>query len=431
MTQVQTSAASTNGIRGGHAPDFARPHIRDAAAALGDGELTDAAIARHIAPLFSRVLQRREIYLANHSLGRPLDATADDVQAAMDAWYTDMDDAWSPWLNQIMRFRAGVAHLIGAARTECIVPKTSAGQGLRAVINAIPKDKPRIVATRGEFDSIDFILKTYAHRDRAEVIWVEPASNDGVPLYTADAIAAAINAAGAVDLVIVSQIVFATGQMIESLDQVVAAAKRAGALSLLDTYHSAGVIPVGFHALGFDFAIGGSYKYTRGGPGACWLAINPRHLTDSPDPALRTLDTGWFAKRDTFSYHRTEDPQLAAGGDAWLESTPPILTAYQAIAGLELTLAIGVDRLRNHNLAKQDRLAAYLREAGVPTRGLPARGAFLLVPHTDAAAFAERLKQRGVNIDVRNNHARYCPDILTTDAELRTAAQISAECLGS
>jgi kynureninase len=43
---------------------------------------------------FSRVLERDEIYLANHSLGRPPDRMAEDVRAALDAWYRDMDGAW-------------------------------------------------------------------------------------------------------------------------------------------------------------------------------------------------------------------------------------------------------------------------------------------------------------------------------------------------
>ena len=56
--------------------------IETALAALGPGPLSEDAVRAHIAPLFSRVLaaNRDRIYLANHSLGRPLDATEDDVR---------------------------------------------------------------------------------------------------------------------------------------------------------------------------------------------------------------------------------------------------------------------------------------------------------------------------------------------------------------
>ncbi len=130
---------------------------------------------------------------------------------------------------------------------------------------------------------------------------------------------------------------------------------------LLDVYHALGVFPVDVAALDVDFAVGGSYKYLRGGPGACFLYLHPRHL----DGSLRTLDTGWFAKRDPFAYLRPDPPQYAAGGDAFLESTPPVLPFYQARAGQRLVLALGVERLRAHSLALQQRLVGLLRERGV------------------------------------------------------------------
>src|ERR1700747_591609 len=112
---------------------------------------------------FSRVLERDEIYLANHSLGRPPDRMADDVRAALDAWYRDMDGAWRLWLEARERFRSLTGQLIGAPSADCVVPKTSAGQGLRAVLNALP-GKPRVLTTDAEFDSLDFILRVYRER---------------------------------------------------------------------------------------------------------------------------------------------------------------------------------------------------------------------------------------------------------------------------
>ncbi|MEN0020897.1 MAG: aminotransferase class V-fold PLP-dependent enzyme, partial [Planctomycetota bacterium] len=318
--------------------------IAEAVANLGDGPLTEESLAAHIHPLFSRVQQglreRDEIYLANHSLGRPLDRMADDVRAALDAWYETMDDAWQPWEDAMHRYRGVVANLIGCADPRAVVTKTSAGQGLRAVLNAMETTRPRIVTTTGEFDSIDFILKTYAHRGRADIAWVGP---DDAGLFQAERIIEAISSD--TDLVVVSQICYATGQVIEHLPSIIERAHAAHALVVIDTYHSAGAMPVGFGDLGADFAIGGNYKYTRGGPGACWLAINAQHLSASSSPGMRTLDTGWFAKAGTMEFERPDQPLLGSGGDAWLESTPPVLAFVQALAGLELTTALGPARL--------------------------------------------------------------------------------------
>lgn len=401
-----------------------------------EGPLTEAHLQAHVWPLFSRVLTEgpKAIYLANHSLGRPLDQTARDVQEALDAWYATLDHAWGPWMNEIQRFRASIATLIGAARPDCIVPKTAAGQGLRAVLNTFP-DMPRVVATAGEFDSMDFILRTYHHKQRASVRWVPQRPSPDTtspPRILIDDVVAAIRD-DKPHLVLVSHVYFATGQILDPAP-IVAAAHEAGSLVMLDCYHSAGVIPIQFDDLGADFAVGGSYKYTRGGPGACWLAIHPKHLATGNMPEqegkLRTLDTGWFAKKDTFKYERPSEPLLSAGGDAWLESTPAILPFYQARAGLELTLAMGIDRLRAYSLKQQALLATHLAARGVHVSGpSPHQGAYLLLPHADAPRFCERLlaSGRGVNADSRQGFVRFCPDILTTDAELPEAADIIAQ----
>src|SRR5215469_14852801 len=164
--------------------------IAEAVGALGTGPLTEAAIAAHVAPLFSRVLERRRsaIDLANHSLGRPLDATAFDVAEAIDLWQTRLGDAWDAWLAELDAYRSRLARLLGAPRADCVVPKTSAGQGLRAILNSYQR-VPRVIATRGEFDSIDVILRQYARRGRIALEFVEP-HEDG--LFAADDLLAAV-----------------------------------------------------------------------------------------------------------------------------------------------------------------------------------------------------------------------------------------------
>lgn len=406
--------------------------IANAVSALGSGELTEASLQQHIAPLFSRVSLRSEIYLANHSLGRPMDLLADDVREALDAWYTDMDGAWDVWMKEMTTFRTNIASLIGLSRADAVVPKISAGQGLRAVLNALPMEWPVVVATRGEFDSIDFILKTYAVRNSASVRWVEPRAVPGKPpsIHRAD-IVQAINES-APDLVVISHVYYATGQVLEGVEQIIQAAHAKGSLVLLDVFHSAGVIPVGFERLDADFAIGGSYKYTRGGPGAAWLAIHPKHLeTNGASPKFRTLDTGWFAKRDTFGFQRPEEPLLADGGDAWLEATPAPLPLFQARSGLQLVLALGVDRLRRFSLHQLGDLQSLLQERGVACArggGTPElSGAFLLIPHADASKACDALKAAGVNVDARLGHLRLCPDVVTTRDEMERAAAIIAK----
>ena len=395
--------------------------IAAAVAAMGDGPLTEDAIARHVAPLFSRVLARnvRQIYLANHSLGRPLDATTSDVAEAITLWQTQLGGAWSGWADEMAAHRSRLAQLLGAPRSDCVVPKVSAGQGLRAILNTYDT-VPRVVATQGEFDSIDVILREYARRGRIALRLVE-ARRDG--MFVAEDLDSAVRAGA--DLVVLSQVLFNSGQLLPGLPALIATARGVGAKVLLDVYHSLGVMPVDVTALDVDFAVGGAYKYLRGGPGACFLYLHPRHLEGS----LATLDIGWFAKRDPFTYQRPDPPAWAAGGDAFLESTPPIVTWYQARAGQIFTLAVGVERLRMLSQALQRRLVRLLAAEGVNAMGGSGdRGAFCVLSfETRDQGAAQRcvlaLGERGLACDARGFWLRLCPDLLTTDEELVRAAR--------
>lgn len=396
-----------------------------AVAALGPGALREESLAQHVAPLFSRVLDayRPNAYFANHSLGRPLDATARDVAEAVALWQTRLGDAWDAWSAEIEAYRGRLAQLLNAPRADCVVPKTSAGQGLRTILNSYDA-VPRVVATRGEFDSIDLILRQYALRGRIRLRLIEPREHG---LFEAADVQDAI-VAGA-DLVVVSHILFNTGQMLPRLAETIAAAHDAGARVLVDVYHSLGVVPVDIQSLDADFAVGGSYKYLRGGPGAAYLYLHPRHLEGSMKP----LDIGWFAKKDVFQYRRPDPPEFGAGGDAFLESTPPVLTYYQARAGQLFTLAIGVERLREYSLLQLRRLASMLETKGIASGGgTKDRGAFVVVSFEGradgtATRCARELSARGVVCDARGPWLRLCPDVLTTAAEIDRAVEALSE----
>jgi len=396
--------------------------IDAAIAALDSGPLTENALQRHVAPLFSRhkLAYGDRIYLANHSLGRPLDATEDDMREGLSLWYAELGGAWDRWKTEVDAYRARLARLLGAPRPDTIVPKTSAGQGLRAVLNTYD-NVLRVVATRGEFDSLDVILREYARRGRIRLNLVEP-REDGW-FNTRDIIAAIVEP---IDLVVVSEVFFNSGQRLGDIAKIVSATHAAGGKLLLDIYHSLGVFPVDVAAMNVDFAVGGGYKYLRGGPGACFLYVHPRHL----DANLRTLDIGWFAKDAPFTYTRPDPPRFAAGGDGWLESTPPILPFYQARAGQIFTQAIGVARLREFSLSLQRRLIELLSASDVDAMGgRDDRGAFVVVDHERAANVTEALRRQGIVVDARGRYLRFCPDCLTTDEELLRAAEVAAPLL--
>jgi kynureninase len=396
--------------------DARNASIDTAAATLGPGPLSEESVRTHLFPLFSRTLAAPGIYLENHSLGRPLDQTEDDLREAAQLWQTKLGAAWMEWSQAEKDHRARIAQIIGAPRPDCIVPKVSAGQGLRTVLNALP-GTPRVLATTAEFDSVDVILKQYAVAGRIQLQLVTVHEPDGS--LSLSPLEEAITRGA--DLVIVPQVFFMTAQIVPNLDRLAQHCHAHNARLLVDAYHSIGVFPVEGTAMQPDFLIGGSYKYLRGGPGAGFLYLSPDALASG----LHPLDIGWFAKEQVFGFDRPDTPRLASGGDGFLESTPAVFTYYQARAGQQFTLALGVERIRAYTLDRLQRLKRYLAEAGVNAHGADqAHGGFLTVQHADARAIVNILHERGVHTDARPNTIRLGPDLLSSDNELRHAAEI-------
>jgi kynureninase len=393
--------------------------LTEAITALGSGPLTEDELRTHIFPLFSHTIARPGIYLANHSLGRPVNQTQDDVRECIELWQSHLGDAWDGWMAEHQAYRSRLAQLIGAPRPDCIIPKTSAGQGLRTVLNALP-GTPRVLSTDAEFDSIDVILKQYAATGRIQLELVSIHAADG----RLDLSRLFDSIPNKIDLVIVSQVLFATGEVLPDLDALAAHCHQHGARLLVDAYHAVGALPVDVNAMGADFMIGGSYKYLRGGPGACFLYLSPDALASG----LRPLDIGWFAKDQPFLFERPGPPRFTIGGDAFLESTPPVLTWYQARAGQQFTLGLGVERLRAYSLDRLRRLKRYLAAHGVEAQGADdTHGAFLTVEHPSASALSEALREHNILTDARERWLRLCPDCLTLDGALAdTAAAVAA-----
>ncbi|MGI9228027.1 MAG: aminotransferase class V-fold PLP-dependent enzyme [Gammaproteobacteria bacterium] len=389
--------------------------ITSAVSALNNQPLSEELVCKHLHPLFKQTLQMStsNIYLANHSLGRPLDKTKQDVEVAIKVWYENLTTAWEYWGEQIESYRQQITKLIHAPNTDCIVPKLNAGQGLRTILNCYD-EKIGVLTTSDEFTSLDFILKNYQLRGRIDLKKVAP-TNDRY--YATEALIQSIDKS--IHLVVVSLVLFTTGQFLDDLAEITRAAHQKGVFVLVDLYHAAGIVPVDVSLLEIDFAVGGCYKYLRGGPGACWLYIHPRHL----DGSLRTLDIGWFAQPDPFNFQRPEKVEFASGGDAFLESTPAVLTYYQAKAGLEFVLALGVPRLRDYSLYQQNLLCELLQQQGISMLGNREKyGAFIALPHSNAEQIMEQLFKERIITDSREGYLRICPDILNTTNELETAS---------
>lgn len=383
--------------------------------------LTESLVQHNFAPLFRRVLAEDRVYLATHSLGRPLDRMAEDVAEALALWSKHLASTWDHWMEAREAYRAQIAALLHT-RPGNILPTASAGAGLRIVLNALPSIgvlNPRVLTTTGEFHSSQVILEQYAAAGRVTLTRVQRSSSGA---FTTEDILAAIGRG--IDLLVISQVMYDSGQVIGRLDEMADACHQSGARLLVDTYHSAGALPVDLPGLSADFATGGCYKYLRGGNGAAFLYLSPEALASG----LKPLDAGWFALRPDRAPQDFGPTALLPGSDSFLGDTPDVLPWFQSRSGLEFTLTVGVDRLRAWSLEQMRQLRGALEAEGVDqiSGGDEQQGGFLTVRHARATEIAERLAEQRIVANARGEYLRMSPDCLTQQQELETAAKAVA-----
>ena len=131
---------------------------------------------------------------------------------------------------------------------------------------------------------------------------------------------------------------------------ITALAHAAGALVLWDLSHSVGSVPVDLHAAQVDLAVGCTYKYLNGGPGAPAFLYIRRDLHD----LLRNPIAGWMGQRDLFNFELEYRP--TTGLRHFLTGTYPVISLSLIELGVDLLIEAGLDNLR----AKSQRQSEYL-----------------------------------------------------------------------
>ena len=189
---------------------------------------------------------------------------------------------------------------------------------------------------------------------------------------------------------------------IADLAAITALAHDAGALVLWDLSHSAGSVPVGLAEHGVDLAVGCTYKYLNGGPGA------PAYLYVRSDlqAELRNPIQGWFAQADQFEMGQGFRPMAGIGG--WLTGTPGVLGLAAAEEGIRVSVEAGIDAIRakgvaltEYAIALHDAWLAPLGfELGSP-RAADRRGSHVSVRRADARDLTRRLMAARVVPDFR------------------------------
>jgi kynureninase len=350
-----------------------------------------------LAPIKQRfALPDKVIYLDGNSLG----AMPANVPTAMDdalrrQWGTDLIGSWNAngWWTLPGRVGDRIGRLVGARPGQVMCGDSTSVQLFQALV-ALARINPHrhtLITDAGGFPTDQYLAESVARMLDLRLLRIAPDALDEV--LDEDT---AVVALGAVD--------YRTGERWDATT-ITAEAHRAGALVLWDLAHAAGVVPFDLDGLGVDAAVGCSYKYLNGGPGApAWIYLPKRHQVAADLPL-----TGWHGHATPFRLDPSFTP--AEGIERTRIGTPQLLSMLALDAALDVFDDVTMDAVRTKSLALTQLVidfvdAALPRLEIVTPRGADRRGGQVALRHRDAYAIVQALIARGVIGDFRE------PDIV-------------------
>jgi kynureninase len=334
------------------------------------------------------------IYLDGNSLGAmPAATPALAAQTISRDWGVGLVKSWNTagWFDLPTRLGDRIAPLIGAEPGEVVVCDSTSVNLFKLLSAAIAlrPERATILMEAGDFPTNGYIAQGLG--GRATIRFV--ARDEIADTISTDTIALCLSHAH-----------YKSGEL-HDMAALTLQAHAAGALAIWDVCHSAGALPVALNECGVDFAVGCTYKYLNGGPGAPgFVFAASRHLADAAQPVQ-----GWWGHEDPFAF--TPDFQPKPGIRRFLTGTPPIVSMAMIEAGIAVHEQADMDTIRAKSLALGDLLIALVEERldgftlASPRDGAQ-RGSQVSFAHPHGYAIMQALIAAGVIGDFR------APDLL-------------------
>lgn len=345
------------------------------------------------------------IYLDGNSLGaRPRAALARGMQVIEAEWGNDLIRSWNKagWFDLPARLGNKLAPLIGAKDDEVVITDSTSINLFKLLAGALDLQASTPDGARRKdilTERDNFPTDLYMAQGLAE--WLDRGYQVRMT-DTPEEIAGAIDDETAV--VMLTHVNYRTGHL-HDMRAVTAAAQEKGALVLWDLAHSAGAVPVDLNGCNADFAIGCTYKYLNGGPGApafAWIA--PRHHARFRQPL-----SGWWSHATPFAMHPEFRP--GTGIRRAMCGTQPIVSLAMVECGLDIFAQVGMGAVRAKSLALTDLFISLVenRCAGheltlITPREHDRRGSHVSFTHRHGYAVMQALIARGVIGDYREPH---------------------------
>ncbi len=338
------------------------------------------------------------IYLDGNSLGAQPKSVPAAAGVVLDEWQNQLIGGWrqAGWWELPLVVGDKIGRIIGAGPGQVLACDTTTVNLYKTISAAVAlrPDRSVILSEEIGFPTDQYIVDSVAGRTGRTVRKVP--RGESATDYLDDSVAVAV----------LGQVDFRTAALLD-IPTTTAAVHDAGALVLWDLSHSAGVIPISLDADDADFAVGCTYKYLNGGPGApAYLYVNERILSATVQPLQ-----GWLGHADPFLMTNEYEP--APGVRRFLTGTQPIVALRVLDASLDVYLDVDIAAVRAKGIHLTglfiqlvDERCAGLGLDLISPRPAELRGSQVSLRHPDAVPVYERLVANGVRGDFRS------PDIL-------------------
>ncbi len=363
------------------------------------------------------------IYLDGNSLG-PLPKSASARVSAMirNEWGEMLIGGWNRagWMAQPMALGDRIGRLIGAEPGQVAVGDTLSIKVYQALAAALAMTDRKVILS----DSGNFPSDLYMAEGLIGTL------GRGHELRVAEPEAVEDTLDESIGVLMLTEVDYRTGRL-HDMKALTEKAHALGIVTVWDLAHSAGALPVDVSGAGADFAVGCTYKYLNGGPGApAFIYVAPRHA-ETARPAL----CGWLGHEAPFAFD--PDYRPGAGVERMRVGTPPILQFAALDAALDAWEGVDMASLRAASQRLSERFVAEVEARTdlvlASPRDPARRGSQVSFRHPDGYAVMQALIARGVIGDFR------APDILRfgftplylSEEEVVEAATILAEILAT
>jgi len=285
------------------------------------------------------------IYMDGNSLGRLPKAAAEMIKTVTaQEWGCNLISSWNQgWWESPTRIGEKLAKLIGAGPGQVIVCDSVSINLFKLTMAVLAQhhDRVKIITDSLNFPSDLYVLQGCVNLLGNKHKIVRIGSKDGEITPDLEALYAAIDKDTA--LVTLSHVVFKSGYLYD-MAAITEKAHQVGALVIWDLCHSAGALPIELDNCNVDYALGCTYKYLNGGPGApAFLYANHKMQNNSTSPIW-----GWWGENTPFSFELDYTPAL--GMKKFLTGSQPILSMLSLEAALEPHLHAGMQPLRDKSI---------------------------------------------------------------------------------